>query len=136
MNSSPSAPPESTRAGERPTAERKENAYSRSRRSLRLWPVSREGNLKDLTVELFMVKELRLDQQYAVDIKFKVKRVNSPRQRDSSRPPQVKDEVLVLTPRTWRGRAGASDSKCRSNCGPVLGTYKIWAMSSSCGTRR
>ena len=40
----------------------KEDAYWLARKSLRLWPVSREGDLKERTVE-FLVNELRLDQQ-------------------------------------------------------------------------
>lgn len=40
----------------------KEEAYATARRSLRLWPVSREGSLEERTRE-FLVNELCLDQQ-------------------------------------------------------------------------
>ena len=70
----------------------KDAAYTLARRSFRLWPVSREGSLRERTVE-FLVNELRLDQQYAADLLFDVKRVGRQRSKDSTTP--VKDEVLV-----------------------------------------
>lgn len=74
----------------------RDEAYLKDRRSLRLWPVSREGNLHTRTVE-FLVTELGLDQQYAVDLHFVVRRAGNHRNRD--RAPgtqQVKDEVVLL----------------------------------------
>ena len=73
--------------------EKKLEAYSKARRSLRLWPVSREGDLRERTVE-FLINELLLDQQHAVDLEFEVKRVGSGRNGDSSSR-MVKDEVVV-----------------------------------------
>ena len=73
--------------------EKKQEAYSRARRSLRLWPVSREGDLRERTVE-FLINELLLDQQHAVDLEFEVRRVGSGRNGDSSSR-TVKDEVVV-----------------------------------------
>ena len=74
-------------------AEKKTNAYLLARRSLRLWPVSREGDLRERTVE-FLINELLLDQQHAVDLEFEVRRVGTGRNRDpASR--GIKDEVLV-----------------------------------------
>ena len=74
---------------------KKEEAYSRARRSLRLWPISKEGNLKERTVE-FMVNELLLDQQHAVGLNFEVKRIGgNARSRDmASR--AIRDEALVV----------------------------------------
>ena len=69
-------------------------AYDKARRSLRLWPISREGDLKQRTVE-FMVNELLLDQQHATDLTFEAKRVGSSRGRDAATR-TVKDEVLVV----------------------------------------
>lgn len=73
------------------------DAYSLARRSLRLWPVSREGDLKTRTRE-FLVNELLLDQQYAAGLDFRVKRAAAPgraRERDQTAPQRVRDEVLV-----------------------------------------
>ena len=78
-----------------PRSDRRDEAYSRARRSLRLWPISKEGNLKERTEE-FLVNELLLDQQHAVGLSFEVKRVgNSARSRDSA-PRTIRDEVLVV----------------------------------------
>ena len=69
-------------------------AYDLARRSLRLWPVSREGDLVTRTRE-FLVAELLVDKQYALDLSFRVKRVAGQgrgKDRDSQR---IKDEVLV-----------------------------------------
>ena len=49
------------------TADRKEEAYDLARRSLKLWPVSREGELRERTVE-FLVNELWLDQQHVTGL--------------------------------------------------------------------
>ena len=72
--------------------DKKACAYSRARRSLRLWPVSREGSLRDRTIE-FLVHELLLDQQYATNLEFDVKRVGNPRAGGTT---GVKDEVLIV----------------------------------------
>ena len=78
-----------------PTAAGKEDAYSLARRSLRLWPVSREGNLTERTRE-FLVNELCLDQQHASGLSFTVKRVGATRPApESARSAPVRDEVLV-----------------------------------------
>ena len=71
----------------------KDGAYSLARRSLRLWPVSKEGNLKERTIE-FLVNELLLDQQYAASLDFDVKRVGR-RNGSEAAAGAVKDEVLV-----------------------------------------
>ena len=80
----------------------KDEAYDLARRSLRLWPVSREGDLTERTVE-FLVNELRLDQQHAAGLKLEVKRAGAPTGRgtDQTRSSTVRDEVLVRfeTPR-------------------------------------
>ena len=73
--------------------DRKEEAYEKARKSLRLWPVSREGNLKERVVE-FMVDELRLDQQHAAGLGFSAKRVGGTRLPGSAA--GVKDEVLLM----------------------------------------
>ena len=75
------------------SSERKEEAYAKARRSLRLWPISREGDLKDRTTE-FLVNELLLDQPHAVGLSFDVKRVGNSRARDQTSR-AIKDEVLV-----------------------------------------
>ena len=72
--------------------DKKGEAYERARRSLRLWPVSREGDLKERVVE-FMVNELRLDQQHAAGLNFSAKRVGGTRQPGAAA--GVKDEVLL-----------------------------------------
>ena len=74
-----------------------DRAYELARRSLRLWPVSREGDISTRTRE-FLVSELLLDQQYVVDLHFAVKRTaGQPRGRDKDQSnPRVKDEVLVV----------------------------------------
>lgn len=76
------------------SSDRKSEAYLVARRSLRLWPVSREGNLRDRTVE-FLVAELLLDQQYAANLDFSVKRVGNPRSNGPVPDSGVRDEVLV-----------------------------------------
>ena len=78
---------------DRPLAD---EAYDLARRSLRLWPVSREGDLKTRTRE-FLASELLLDQQYVLGLDFKVKRTAGPtRSRDKDQPaPRIRDEVLV-----------------------------------------
>ena len=75
-------------------SDRKQEAYLRARRSLRLWPVSREGDLRERTVE-FLINELLLDQQHAVDLDFEVRRVGNSRSREASAL-AIKDEVLVI----------------------------------------
>lgn len=73
-----------------------EEAYDSARRSLRLWPVSREGDLPTRTRE-FLVNELLLDQQYASGLVFNVRRTAGPgRSRDKDSATRVKDEVLVV----------------------------------------
>ena len=80
-------------AGSRPGG--REEAYWRARRSLRLWPISREGNLKERTIE-FMVNELLLDQQHAVGLNFEVKRIGgNARSRDTASR-AIRDEALVV----------------------------------------
>ena len=74
------------------TSSSKEQAYDKARRSIRIWPVSREGNLRDRAVE-FLVNELLVDQNHAADLTFEVKRVGAPRARDGAQ--GVKDEILV-----------------------------------------
>ena len=72
-----------------------EESYNLARRSLRLWPVSREGDLSTRTREFF-VNELLLDQQYVGGLSFDVKRTAAPpRSRDKDGPARIKDEVLV-----------------------------------------
>ena len=73
---------------------RKDEAYARARRSLRVWPVSREGDLKERTVEYF-INKLLLDQQHAVSLDFEVKRVGAARSREANSK-TIKDEVLVV----------------------------------------
>ena len=76
-----------------------DEAYNIARRSLRLWPVSREGDLKTRTRE-FLVNELLIDQQHVAALAFTVKssaglgRLRD-RGRDRSAATAVKDEVLV-----------------------------------------
>ena len=78
-----------------PVPSSKDEAYCLARRSLRLWPVSREGNLAERTRE-FLVNELCLDQQHAAGLSFVVKRVGTTRPApESARAAPVKDEVLV-----------------------------------------
>lgn len=74
------------------TSRKKEEAYELARRSIRLWPVSREGDLRDRAVE-YLVNELLMDQQQASDLDFVVKRVGGTRQPGSAT--VVKDEVLL-----------------------------------------
>ena len=74
-----------------PDAKKPED-YARARRSLRLWPVSREGDLRERTVE-FLINELLLDQQHAVGLDFEVKRVG---RTNGANARSVKDEVLVV----------------------------------------
>lgn len=72
-----------------------EEAYNLARRSLRLWPVSREGDLKTRTRE-FMVNELLLDRQYASGLDFDVKRAaGRAKDKDTAATQKVRDEVLV-----------------------------------------
>ena len=84
-----------------PPAGGRDEAFSTARRSFRLWPVSREGDLKERTLE-FMVNELLLDQQYATSLEFTVKRVGRRRAGDAPAG-AVRDEVL-LTFATCRKR--------------------------------
>ena len=74
-----------------------DEAYDLARRCLRLWPVSREGDISTRTRE-FLVSELLLDQQYVVDLNFTVRRTaGRPRGRDKDRSSSgVKDKVLVV----------------------------------------
>ena len=75
----------------------RDEAYSIARRSLRLWPVSREGSLVERTRE-FLVNELCLDQQHAAGLNIVVKRTGGPASRPAAggtRTSNVKDEVLV-----------------------------------------
>ena len=77
-------------------AARSEEAYDLARRSLRLWPISREGDLITRTKE-FLVAELLVDKQYVLEMNLVVKRAAGPgraRDRDQAAP-RVKDEVLV-----------------------------------------
>ena len=79
------------------SGDRKSEAYAAARKSIRLWPVSREGDLRERTVE-FLVHELLLDQQYAIDLDFTVKRVGSPRSASaaSGAGAGARDEVLLV----------------------------------------
>ena len=79
------------------TTGNKGDAYWLARRSLRLWPVSREGDLTERTVE-FLVNELRLDQQHATSLSLTVKRAGTRNQptRDRGKTGEVRDEVLVV----------------------------------------
>ena len=88
------ADPRSASDSDSVSGDRKDESYFRARRSLRLWPISREGDLKDRTVE-FLVNELLLDQQHAAGLDFEVRRVGSGRKRDSGAT-NIKDEVLVI----------------------------------------
>ena len=72
----------------------KEDGYWLARRSLRLWPVSREGNLTERTVK-FLVNELRLDQQHATGLKIEVKRSGARASRGREARSDVKDEILI-----------------------------------------
>ena len=74
-----------------------DSAYFLARQSLRLWPVSREGNLDTRTRE-FLVNELLLDQQYASSLGFTVKRTAGPARARDREPSisRVRDEVLVV----------------------------------------
>ena len=78
---------------------KQEDAYDIARRSLRLWPVSREGDIHDRTVE-FLVAELLVDQQYASDLRLDVRRapgLQRGRERDQpTSAPRIKDEVIVV----------------------------------------
>ena len=81
-------------AAETPLSKKAE-AYSRARRSLRLWPISREGSLRDRTVE-FMVNELLLDQQHAAGLRFDVTRVGTNIRGKDATSRAIKDEALVV----------------------------------------
>ena len=74
----------------------RDDAYDLARRSLRLWPVLREGDIVTRTRE-FLVKELLLDQQYAAGLELRVRRTaGQPRGRDKDQAAtRVRDEVLV-----------------------------------------
>ena len=74
------------------TSGKKEDAYLLARRSIRLWPVSREGSLRDRAVK-FLVNELLMDQQHASNLDFTVRRIGGTRQPGSAA--AVKDEVLL-----------------------------------------
>ena len=78
-----------------PVESRRAEAYSRARRSLRLWPISREGNLKDRTTE-FLVNEPLLDQQQAADLRFEVKRVGGNSRSKDASCRIITDEALVV----------------------------------------
>ena len=74
-----------------------DEAYDLARRSLRLWPVSKEGDLLVRTRE-FLVNELLLDQQYVIGINFKVRTTAGQargKEKDQAAS-RVKDEVLVV----------------------------------------
>ena len=73
--------------------EDKTSAYQAARRSLRVWPVSREGDLRERTTE-FLVNELLLDQQHAEGLSYTVKRIGNRRNRDKKEN-KIKDEVLI-----------------------------------------
>ena len=86
----------STEPGDNARDDRVAEAYDLARRSLRLWPVSREGDFTTRTRE-FLAAELLVDKQYALDLAFKVKRVAGQgrgRDRDAAAP-RIRDEVLV-----------------------------------------
>ena len=75
--------------------DRRAEAYDVARRSLRLWPIPKGGDLSDRVVD-FMVNELRLDQQHASSLNFTAKRSGGARPRDRELQSQVvKDEVVV-----------------------------------------
>ena len=77
-------------------SDRQDRAYELARRSLRLWPVSREGDLATRVRE-FLVAELLVDKDHATDLKIRVRRAAGPgrgRDKDASAA-RVKDEVLV-----------------------------------------
>ena len=78
-----------------PRSNGKDEAYSRARRSLRLWPVTKEGNIRERTVE-FMVNELLLDQQHAVGLNFDVTRVGGNARSKEPASRAIRDEVLVV----------------------------------------
>ena len=72
-----------------------DQAYDTARKSLRMWPISREGDLTTRTRE-FMVAELLMDKDFAMDVKFKVRRAAAPwRGRNKEASAKVRDEVLV-----------------------------------------
>ena len=73
----------------------KDEAYDLARRSLRLWPVSREGDLLTRTRE-FLVSELLLDQQYVVDLSLSVRRTAGQAKGRDKEQSRVRDEVLVV----------------------------------------
>ena len=78
-----------------PVAASREDAYLQARRSLRLWPVSREGDLTERTRE-FLVNELCLDQQHAAGLALTVRRVGATKPApNSTRTAPIRDEVLV-----------------------------------------
>ena len=78
--------------------DKKAEAYALARRSLRLWPVPRDGDLLQNTRN-FLVNEMRLDQQHAAGLSIEVRRAGGPssgRGRDDQRiKNSVRDEVLV-----------------------------------------
>lgn len=81
------------------TSTKQDDEYNVARRSLRLWPVSREGSLLDRTVE-FLVAELLVDEQYASDLRLEVRRapgIQRGREREQTAPAaRIKDEVVVV----------------------------------------
>ena len=92
-----SAPPSPGGAENR--SDQAEQAFDLARRSLRLWPVSREGDLATRTRE-FLVAELLVDRQFALDVKMTVRRMatGSGRNRTKNKDPAaagVRDEVLI-----------------------------------------
>ena len=75
-----------------------DEAYNLARKSLRLWPVSREGDLMTRTRE-FLVSELLMDQQYAVGLNFTVRRAATAgrtREKGQASSQKVRDEVLAV----------------------------------------
>ena len=86
---------------DKPPDSRPDDAYDLARRSLRLWPVSREGDIQARTRE-FLVNELHIDQQYVVELCFTVKRSARPARggdKDQAAS-KVRDEVLVTLENT------------------------------------
>lgn len=79
-----------------PSGSRTDEAFDLARRSLRLWPVSREGDIDTRTRE-FLVNELLLEQEAASALEFSVKRsAGLSRPKDREPGSRVRDEVLVV----------------------------------------
>lgn len=79
-------------ASETEASTSRSDSYWLARRSLRLWPVSREGLLKERTAE-FLVNELLLEEQLVADLSFEVKRIGG--KGREGRDSKIRDEVLV-----------------------------------------